>query len=340
MIRIRGYAAAALSAALFGLIALFTTSLYATGATGFQIVFWRMAVAGVLLAGVLTVRRLARGRGRGPRLAGPVPLESAPAGVSAPAPAAPDPAGVYFLGDVPVSPCRRAGLMLLASLLYAASVVALCLAYGSADGGLANALYHTYPVVFILTVAAAYRRRPAPLKVAAVLCASVGTVCVLVVPSWSAGTAGWGANLAGVVLALLSAVFFALYNVVLERDGLAGVSTTTLLLCQCAVCALVCLPFVAAAPVRLAPEPAVVGLVALLAVVCTVVPYLLYIGAVQEVGAQVPTLLSYLDMPVTIATLALASGTVPVPSELTGCAFIALGGMLSVLPERRPVAAP
>lgn len=172
-----GYVQAMVSAALFGMIATITWVLYDAGASGFEIVFWRMSVAALAVAAVCCVRKMSLRVGR-----------------------------------------AKLGWVLLASMLYAFGILFLCLSYGTeSSSGLMTTIYHTYPLIVMLSAAVLFRRRPGAFKLVAAACALAGAALALL------SGEHWGFTPAGVALALASAVSYALYSVVLERPELQGI---------------------------------------------------------------------------------------------------------------------
>lgn len=287
-----GCTAAAASAVLFGFIALLTTTLYGAGATGAEIVFWRLSAAAAVTGAYAKLRgyRLLMGRNETPAVLG-------------------------------------------VSLLYAGGIIFLCLAYGTpCSAGLASSLYHTYPLIVMLIAAVVLRRRPSVPKLVAGAFALLGTTLVLGVSGSSAGS--WAFSPVGAALALASATCYAAYSLALERRQAAAVPAPVLFWHGCIVGALLSLPFMLAAPTHMQLKPITVCASAVLGVACTAMPYLLYISAVRMAGSVPAALLSYLEYPVTLAALALATGETPGVTELLGCALIALAGVLTVLPAR------
>ena len=134
-----GYGKAAVSAVLFGMIAVLTGSLYAAGATGFEIVFWRLGVAAVAVA---LVCKTAGVSFRISRACLPWVLCAST---------------LYALG------------ILFLCLAYGTE----------SSSGLMSTIYHTYPLVVMLASAVLFRRRPGVLKFVAVACALVGTTFAL-----------------------------------------------------------------------------------------------------------------------------------------------------------------
>ena len=134
-----GYGKAAVSAVLFGMIAVLTGSLYAAGATGFEIVFWRLGVAALAVALVCKARNISL---RMSRACLPWLLCAS---------------ALYALG------------ILFLCLAYGTE----------SSSGLMSTIYHTYPLVVMLASAVLFRRRPGVLKFVAVACALVGTSLAL-----------------------------------------------------------------------------------------------------------------------------------------------------------------
>lgn len=137
--RALGYAKAAVSAILFGMIAMLTGTLYAAGATGFEIVFWRMGVAALAVVVVCRARgvNLRIDRGKLPWLLCASALYAF---------------GILFL-------CLAYGT--------------------ESSSGLMSTIYHTYPLVVMVASAILFRRRPGVLKFVAVACALMGTAFAL-----------------------------------------------------------------------------------------------------------------------------------------------------------------
>lgn len=145
--RALGYAAAGTSAVLFGLIALLTTTLYGAGASGAEIVFWRLATAALATGAYAKLRgyRLCISRAQLPRVLGVSALYAG---------------GILFLCLAYGTPC---------------------------SAGLASSLYHTYPLVLMLLAAVATKRRPRGSQLVAGAFAVLGTALVLGVSGASAG---------------------------------------------------------------------------------------------------------------------------------------------------------
>ena len=159
--RAGGYAAAIASAVLFGFIALLTTTLYGVGASGPEIVFWRLATAAIVTGAYAKLRgyHLRVGRAQLPRVLG---ISALYAG------------GVVFLCLAYGTPC---------------------------SAGLASSLYHTYPLVLMLLAAAALHRRPSSTQLAVGGLALLGTALVLGVSGAAAGGWTFSASGAALALA-------------------------------------------------------------------------------------------------------------------------------------------
>ena len=134
-----GYGKAAVSAVLFGMIAVLTGSLYAAGATGFEIVFWRLGVAAVAVALVCKTEGVSF---RISRACLPWVLCAST---------------LYALG------------ILFLCLAYGTE----------SSSGLMSTIYHTYPLVVMLASTILFRRRPGVLKFVAAACALMGTAFAL-----------------------------------------------------------------------------------------------------------------------------------------------------------------
>ena len=137
--RALGYAKAAVSAILFGMIAVLTGTLYAAGATGFEIVFWRMGVAALAVAVVCRARGVSLHIDR---------------------------------GKLPWMLCASvlyAFVILFLCLAYGTE----------SSSGLMSTIYHTYPLVVMLASTMLFHRRPGVLKFVAAACALMGTAFAL-----------------------------------------------------------------------------------------------------------------------------------------------------------------
>lgn len=152
-----GYAQAVVSAILFGMIAMLTGTLYAAGASGFEIVFWRMGVAALAVAVMCRVSgvNLRIDRGKLPWL-------------------------------LCVSALYAFGILFLC-LAYGTE----------SSSGLMSTIYHTYPLVVMFVSTLLFRRRPAVSKLVAVACALVGTsLALLTSDGWNFALQGVGFALA------------------------------------------------------------------------------------------------------------------------------------------------
>lgn len=155
--RARGYAQAVVSAILFGMIAMLTGTLYDAGATGFEIVFWRMGVAALAVAAVCRAKgvNLRIDRGKLPWLLCASTLYAF---------------GILFL-------CLAYGTQ--------------------SSSGLMSTIYHTYPLVVMVASAMLFRRRPAAPKLVAFACALLGTsLALLTGDGWNFALQGVGFALA------------------------------------------------------------------------------------------------------------------------------------------------
>lgn len=282
--RLKGVGCAVVSAALFGLIPLFTTSLYGAGATGFQIVCARMALS-ALVMGAYCVGTKQRLRYGGRSL-------------------------LWLLG---------------VAVLYALSTLCFGLALRDTSAGLMSTLYFTYPLMVLVAGAMVARRPVGLLKALAVMAAMGGTVLIFL------ADATWYYTAAGVALSLGSALAFALYTVALDRRALAAIPGPVVFFYGCVATVVLCLPFTLMAPLQPLLSPRSLSYVGMLALLCTVAPYLLYIRATRVIGAQDAALLSYVQLGVTVAVECGLAGLLPSPLELAGCALIVLGGMATVV---------
>ncbi len=133
-------------------------------------------------------------------------------------------------------------------------------------------------------------------------------------------------QMAGVV------VGYAVGPAILARR-LDGVSSLGVMAASLALSALLYLPVVALDPPTSLPSPAVFGAVAILAVVCTAIAFLVFAALIAEIGPVRATIITYLNPAVAALLGVLLLGEVVSPAMGIGFALV-VGG--SILATRRP----
>ena len=183
----------------------------------------------------------------------------------------------------------------------------------------ASLIFYTYPVIVTLLSAALGLDRFTLRSVSAAVMAVSG--CAL-----TAGAVA-GSSPRGVILALATAVIYASY-VMLGSRYAAGIPSETVALHVTQACAAIFLPLaVLRGGLWLPRAPAAWGLVAFLAVFCTVVPIRAFLAGLARVGPARAAVVSSLEVLVTIALAAAVLHERIGPRQWTGGALI-LGGVL------------
>ena len=145
--RASGYVKAIASPVLFGFIALFTTTLYDAGATGTEIVFWRLLTATFFAA------IYARWRGVSLRVT---------------------------RGQLP-------WLLLLSVLYAGGIIFLCLGWGTDSSAGLVSTIYHAYPLMVMVLAFVFAGQRPTLVKIAAVACAMAGVLLILAVSGGGGG---------------------------------------------------------------------------------------------------------------------------------------------------------
>ncbi len=96
----------------------------------------------------------------------------------------------------------------------ALSTIALYLAYDYTATGLATTLHFIYPLIIVIASAMIYREKIAGAKLAAVMLVTVGIFLFVDISN--------AANILGVVMAVLSGVFYSFYVIYMDHSGLDG----------------------------------------------------------------------------------------------------------------------
>lgn len=204
------------------------------------------------------------------------------------------------------------------------------------DVSLAALLISSYPALVVAGAVLLRRERPSGRNLAALAFALTGVVLVLV------GAVGGAMDPVGIGLALTAAVAYAAY--VLLSDRMLG--TTEPLVLATMLCAGAATAFVlgglATGSLETA-DPSTLLVIALIAVVATVLPIAAFLGGVRRIGPSRATILGMIEPPVTIALAALVFGERLGALQLLGAGLVVAAVGILQLRRRgklRPVPQP
>ena len=213
-------------------------------------------------------------------------------------------AAVFWAVVAVLRPARPERRWILAGLLmgfagYAVEAALFFLALERFDASLTELLLYAYPTLVTAAAVARGRERLTRQLGGALLLASGGLVAVL------ASSVALGANLAGFALGLSAAVVYAGYVLAGERVVAAVHPLVLAALVATGAAAAFSLAGLAGAPFGLPSTGSAWGVVALIAVVGTVVPVAALFAGIERVGAPTASILSTAE-PVVTVVLALA----------------------------------
>ena len=204
-------------------------------------------------------------------------------------------------------------------VIFAGNTICYFGALHSIPAATASLIFYTYPVIVTLFSAA--------LGLDRLTLRGVGAAVITV--SGCALTAGAvaGSSPRGVVLALATAVIYASY-VMLGSRYASGIPSETVALHVTQACAAIFVPLaLLRGGLWLPPRPFAWGLVAFLAVFCTVVPIRAFLAGLARVGPARAAVVSSLEVVVTIALATALLRERIGPRQWAGGALI-LGGVL------------
>lgn len=217
-------------------------------------------------------------------------------------------------------------VFVMLSVFYTFSSLFLLWGYGYMGAGVATTLHFTYPVFVTLIMFFIFRERSSWLTWVAIALA-VGGVAMLSLPS-----GGMEADVAGVVIVLLSAVGYASYITGVNKSRVRNMNsrklafyvfvfTTVIFGCKAVFCGGVQLP----------PDPASVGNLALLAVLPTVVSNITLVLAVQNIGGTLTSVLGALEPLTAVCIGALVFGEDFTAREAGGIMLVLVAVTLIIL---------
>ena len=208
------------------------------------------------------------------------------------------------------------GIVLLRTLIGGAALTAVVLLL----------IYYAGPMLVLLLSPVLFREKLGRWKIAALCIVAVGLVCI------SGSIASGAMSLAGLLVAVLSALFYAaliVFNKRIVRTG--GLQTAAIELDVAFVVVLVYVLLTAGLP---RPVRAELPYVALIGLVNTALAYLLYFTGLQRLPASSVALLSYADPVSALFFAALLLHESMTPLQLFGAVLILGGAILGELRRR------
>ena len=197
---------------------------------------------------------------------------------------------------------RNLPMLLLSGISLGMNWALLFEAYRLTSVATAILCYYMGPVIVVLLSPLLFRERLTPQKLLFTSLALLGMVFVSGI--LRVGFAGL-AELRGVLLALGAALFYA--GLIVTSKKITGVDATEKTIFQLAIAALVVLPFILLrgefAYGR--PDGRSLAMLLILGVLHTGIAYLLYVGSMEKLKAQIVALFSYIDPIVAILSSAL-----------------------------------
>ena len=185
---------------------------------------------------------------------------------------------------------RELFFLILLSLTYNGSAYCLFLAYDYLSSGVATSVMMIYPIIVMFIMIYFFSER----KSAALFTAAVMAIAGVALLSY--GEYSQGAKMLGVLLSLGSALFYALYIIIVNQSVLKDMDSIKLTLYVLLFCGIF---FTAAAAAfgSLIPLPGARAwfLLAMLAFVSTVVPNVLLVVGIQRVGSVIVSIMGALS---------------------------------------------
>lgn len=182
----------------------------------------------------------------------------------------------------------------LASIAYAGMSITFFLACGHIEAGVANAVLHLAPVIVVAVSAVMGQIRVTPIVALAVVLAVLGLVLV-------SGYQGGSLSSIGLSLALVAAVFSALYSLTVAARGLCKADPFTLVFYTCAATGILAFALGLTQPEwRLAVNAAGIGGAFVLAALCTVVALGCFVRGTQKLGPSLASMLGNVEVAFTV----------------------------------------
>lgn len=245
----RGILYAVLSSTTFGLIPLFSIPLLQAGVASPVIIFYRLAVAALMMGAAALVARRSLRIGRDDLL-----------------------------------------ILVVLSLLYAATSFALLRSYEYIPSGVATTIHFLYPLVVTLVMTLFFRERSSLWLVGAVFLSLAGIALL----SWSG--AGRGSSLRGVSLASVTVFTYASYIVGVMKTRAAHIDSVVLAFYVLAFGAVYFLVYaLATTGIPVLPTWRLWGNVLLLALLPTVLSNFTLVMAVKSIGSTMTSILGSME---------------------------------------------
>lgn len=228
-------------------------------------------------------------------------------------------ASLVFVPFLRIGDFRLNGTLVVSALTYTAAIASFVSANKLTTAANAIVLQYTAPVFVFVFARLVLGEKTSRLNILAL---SVSMLGVAVISFDSAGEP----EMAGVLLALLSGVLFAVYMVNLAR--IKDASPVYVTWFNNLTCAAVLLPFISAQLSLTAPQAVAL---AVMGAVQLGLPYFLFFKGLQRISVQEAALLALIEPvlnPVWVASLV---GEIPSPATLTGGAMILLALALRYL---------
>lgn len=190
--------------------------------------------------------------------------------------------------------------LILLGVMFALSSTCLFLGYDYLSAGVASTILFMYPVFVALIMAIFFRERITWITSGAIILALIG-VCILSVKGEN-----FEVNVPGLVIVLLSALFYAIYIVLVNKSNvknMSGAKLTTYSMFFCAMFFMV-KTFVEGGNLSL-PSVSSAGLILVFALITTVISCISLVYAVQYIGSTPTAILGAVE-PVTAVIISIA----------------------------------
>lgn len=285
------------AAVAYGTNPLGALKLYAEGMNTPSVLFYRFALAWVIIAAVMAVRCLPVGGGRRETLRVTRKEFAVVTGL-----------GLLFIG----------------------SSLTLYLSFRVMEAGVASTILFTYPVMTAAIMAIFFHERLNWVTVASIVLSFVGVALLY----WGDGTATLPVG--GVVLVLLSALTYALYIILVNRSNLqmSSFKINFFVLFYCAL-GMVGYALLSGQPLLLPPTPTAWFYVGWLAIVPAIMALVLMVYAAKYVGSTTTAILGALE-PLTAVLIGIFVFGESFSATLAVGIVLILGAVLLIVTQKQP----
>ncbi|WP_270297675.1 DMT family transporter [Eggerthella sinensis] len=206
--------------------------------------------------------------------------------------------------------------------LYAAMMISYFTACQNLDSGVANALFHLYPVIVMVLTAVLRRSELGAGKWVAAALAVAGFVLL-------ANYGGGVVSARGIALVSAAAVLFACYSLMLDTPRISAVDPFVLTFYVCiASCVASSALWLLSGPGSAMITLPGLGYALLIGLFSTVFALALYIMGTRQLGSAVASMLSNAEVVVTLLAGVLVLGETVEASTVAGCVLIVLACVL------------